>query len=171
MQTGQNSIAPANSLPQLGQVRWGSVLMGITALQPQSEPKATPRSTDWCEIGRQGPWQIVVHIAQATTCSFTLARQITFRNKIPVALVLRRPRVDNEVRRWGGSKLAPVSRSGGPVSSGSSPKAALVRMRHGYAAEVRAKWLACLTPFFIQRKPRQRSGLSAAALFLSSGVL
>jgi hypothetical protein len=27
MQTGQNSIAPENSLPQLGQVRWGSVLM------------------------------------------------------------------------------------------------------------------------------------------------
>jgi hypothetical protein len=27
MQTGQNSIAPETSLPQLGQVRWGSVLM------------------------------------------------------------------------------------------------------------------------------------------------
>jgi hypothetical protein len=46
MQTGQNSIAPENSLPQLGQVRWGSVIMALTALQPHSEPKAThaPRS-------------------------------------------------------------------------------------------------------------------------------
>jgi hypothetical protein len=33
MQTGQNSIAPENSLPQLGQVRWGSVFMELTALQ------------------------------------------------------------------------------------------------------------------------------------------
>ena len=34
--------------------------MGLTALQPQSEPKTTPRSTEWCEIGQQGPWQTVV---------------------------------------------------------------------------------------------------------------
>src|SRR6516164_2137105 len=32
MQTGQNSIAPENSLPQLGQVRWGSVFMDLTVL-------------------------------------------------------------------------------------------------------------------------------------------
>jgi hypothetical protein len=31
-------------------------------------------------------------------------------------------RVDNELRRWGGSKLTAVSRPGGRVSSGSSPK-------------------------------------------------
>ena len=30
MQTGQNSIAPENSLPQIEQVRWGSVRMGLT---------------------------------------------------------------------------------------------------------------------------------------------
>jgi hypothetical protein len=29
MHTGQNFIAPENSLPQLGQVRWGSVLMDL----------------------------------------------------------------------------------------------------------------------------------------------
>jgi len=29
MQTGQNSIAPENSLPQLGQVRWDSVFIGL----------------------------------------------------------------------------------------------------------------------------------------------
>jgi hypothetical protein len=32
MQTGQNSIAPENSLPQLGQVRLGSVLMALTGV-------------------------------------------------------------------------------------------------------------------------------------------
>ena len=60
MQTGQNSIAPENSLPQLGQVRWGSVFMALTALQPQPGPKTTPRSTEWCEIGQQGSWHTVV---------------------------------------------------------------------------------------------------------------
>src|ERR1700688_1321098 len=33
---------------------------GLTVLRPQSEPKATPRSTEWCESGRDGPWQTVV---------------------------------------------------------------------------------------------------------------
>src|SRR6516162_9174015 len=66
MQTGQNSIAPENSLPQLGQVRWGSVLMALTVLQPQSEPKATPRSTGRREIG-----QLLTNcssVAQAIAC-------------------------------------------------------------------------------------------------------
>jgi hypothetical protein len=39
MQTGQNFIAPEISLPQLGQVRWGSVFMDLTVLGPQSEPE------------------------------------------------------------------------------------------------------------------------------------
>jgi hypothetical protein len=60
MQTGQNSIAPENSVPQLGQVRWGSVLMVLAALQPQFEPKPTPRSIEWCESAQRGPWQTVV---------------------------------------------------------------------------------------------------------------
>jgi hypothetical protein len=60
MHTGQNSIAPENSLPQLGQVRWGSVFMVLTAVQPQPEPKATRRSTEWCQIGGHGSWQTVV---------------------------------------------------------------------------------------------------------------
>ena len=38
MQTGQNSIAPENSLPQLGQVRWGSVLIDLSVLWLQSAP-------------------------------------------------------------------------------------------------------------------------------------
>jgi hypothetical protein len=50
MQTGQNSIAPESSLPQLGQVRWDSGLMGLPVLQPQPEPKAAPRSTGPCRL-------------------------------------------------------------------------------------------------------------------------
>jgi hypothetical protein len=60
MQTGQNSIAPESSLPQLGQVRWDSALMVLTALQPHSEPKAAPRSTEWCEIDQHSAWHTVV---------------------------------------------------------------------------------------------------------------
>jgi hypothetical protein len=60
MQTGQNSIAPENSLPQFGQVRWGSVIIALAALQPQSEPKTTRRSTEWCEIDQHGPWHTLV---------------------------------------------------------------------------------------------------------------
>ena len=33
MQTGQNSIAPENSLPQLGQVRTGSVFIGLLRMK------------------------------------------------------------------------------------------------------------------------------------------
>jgi hypothetical protein len=51
MQTGQNSIAPENSLPQLGQVRWGSALMIAIAVQSHPQPETTPLSTDWCEFG------------------------------------------------------------------------------------------------------------------------
>ena len=54
MQTGQNSIASETSLPQLGQVRWGSVLMDLPVLQ-RSEPKTTPRSTEWREIVQRNP--------------------------------------------------------------------------------------------------------------------
>jgi hypothetical protein len=59
-QTGQNSIAPENSLPQLGQVRWGSVIMALAALQPQPGPKATPRPTEWREIDQHSAWHSVV---------------------------------------------------------------------------------------------------------------
>jgi hypothetical protein len=56
MQTGQNSIAPENSLPQLGQMRWGSVLKALTVLQRNLIKKPTPRFTEWCQIGRHGAW-------------------------------------------------------------------------------------------------------------------
>jgi hypothetical protein len=88
MQTGQNSIAPENSLPHLGQVRWGSVIMALAALQPQPEPKATPRSTEWCEIGQQGFWHTVFPLHEQSRV--TVAREIALRNKIPATRVLRR---------------------------------------------------------------------------------
>ena len=34
--------------------------MALTVFQPQSEPKATPRSTEWCESALRVPWQTVV---------------------------------------------------------------------------------------------------------------
>jgi len=100
MQTGQNSIAPENSLPQLGQVRWDSVLMGLTALLPQSKPKATPRSTEWCEIGQHGPWQTFVPFHKQLRVHLMVARQIRFRNKIPTVGVLRRRVLMTTLTLW-----------------------------------------------------------------------
>jgi len=40
--------------------------MAPAALQPQSEPKATARSTEWREIGRQGFWHTVVPLHEQT---------------------------------------------------------------------------------------------------------
>jgi len=36
--------------------------MALAALQPQPEPKATPRSTEWCEIGQHVPWRMMVWV-------------------------------------------------------------------------------------------------------------
>jgi hypothetical protein len=88
MHTGQNSIVPESSLPQLGQVRWGSVIMALAALQSHPEPKATPRSTKWCEIGQQGFWHTIVPLHEQLLV--LLQREIALRNKIPAARVLRR---------------------------------------------------------------------------------
>jgi hypothetical protein len=90
MQTGQNSIAPKNSLPQLGQVRWGSALIGLTALQWRPQPKARQRSQEV----RNRPARLLANyspVPQAIACSITLARQTAFRNKIPAAGALRPP--------------------------------------------------------------------------------
>jgi hypothetical protein len=59
MQTGQNSIAPESSLPQLGQVRWDSEFMDLTAVQPQFEPKTTPRSTEFVSVAKRRPVLLV----------------------------------------------------------------------------------------------------------------
>jgi hypothetical protein len=47
MHTGQNSTAPENSLPQLGQTRLSSVFMDLTALRMQ--PRRCKESNAWRE--------------------------------------------------------------------------------------------------------------------------
>jgi len=61
MQTGQNSIAPENSLPQLGQVCLVCVLI-LTTLQPQNRPSSNTTRTEWCEIGQYSTWHTVVSL-------------------------------------------------------------------------------------------------------------
>jgi hypothetical protein len=106
MQTAQNSIAPENSLPQLGQVRWGFVIMALTTLQPQSEPKATPTSTEWCEIGLHSAWHSVVRFHKRM-------RYITPLNHVSEQIFYRwypaASRVDNDFGRRDSSKLTAVS--------------------------------------------------------------
>src|SRR6201996_4499847 len=84
MQTGQNSIAPETSLPQLGQMRWGSVLMRLTTHRPQSEPKTTPRSTEWCESGQQRPWQTIVPFHKLCVPLYVLPVVIEKKNTRPI---------------------------------------------------------------------------------------
>ena len=96
MQTGQNSIAPENPLPQLGQLRWGSVLMLLTVLRirsklrkehgsprqpaaprlvnqvPGSEPLAKPSSTEWCETCRRAQLASCGRGPIATSCRSTV---------------------------------------------------------------------------------------------------
>jgi hypothetical protein len=62
--------------------------MALTALQPQSDPKGSPRHTS----GAKSAGTALANcfpFAQAITCSFIVARQIRFRNKIPTAGVRR----------------------------------------------------------------------------------
>ena len=70
MQTGQNSIAPKNSLPQLGQVRWGSALIGLTALQWRPQPKARQRSQEV----RNRPARLLANYRQKSSMALGLRR-------------------------------------------------------------------------------------------------
>ena len=67
-------MAPENSLPQLGQVRWGSVLIVLTALDWQLQAKATARRTERCESGQYSAWQTIVpfHKQWRVTLSYSL---------------------------------------------------------------------------------------------------
>src|SRR6516165_12238607 len=84
MQTGQNSIAPENSLPQLGQVRWGSVLIFLTTL-PRPQPKAAPRSAERWNSHQHSSWRTVFLLHEHSSIASTVAHQIAFQNKFPVA--------------------------------------------------------------------------------------
>jgi hypothetical protein len=96
-QTGQNSIAPESSLPQVGQVRWGSVLMVLTALRSRSEPKKTPCSTEWCESGQHGPWQTVVPFHKLV-CSIICAASSNRNEKHQTHRDIRRHDIVNRTR-------------------------------------------------------------------------
>ena len=109
MHTGQNSIAPESSLPQVGQVRWVSVLIVLSALQSQLEPKATPRSTEWCEIGQHSTWHSFVRFTSNRVFGNTSAlNRVSEQNSCRSCHAASR--VGNELRRGGGSKLTVVNR-------------------------------------------------------------
>jgi hypothetical protein len=91
MHTGQNIIAPESSVPQAAQVRLGSVLMDLTVLQPQFEPKETRRSIEGCENGQHGFPANYRPVAQTIACCLIVARPTRFRNKNPIVNVLRVP--------------------------------------------------------------------------------
>src|SRR5215472_15639345 len=58
MQTGQNSIAPENSLPQIGQVRLSSVFMDLTVLPRRlklREEHGFPRQPGAARLGKEAP--------------------------------------------------------------------------------------------------------------------
>jgi hypothetical protein len=80
MQTGQNCIAPENSLPQLGQVRWGSGFMDLTVLQPQHT------RTAWFEIGQDSGWHTVVPLhAQLRVPLFYRVKSLFGTEFVPLA--------------------------------------------------------------------------------------
>src|SRR6516225_3412816 len=111
-QTGQNSIAPENSLPQLGQVRCGSALIFPPALLRQSQRTAIPISADWCENSQQGFWQHCRSLARVIAYSVTIPREIASRNKIPAARVSRHPALLNELRNYCNPKDKTAGRLG-----------------------------------------------------------
>jgi hypothetical protein len=85
MQTGQNSIAPENSFPQLGQVRRGSALMFLNALQRKLPRKMTTLPPG---LAQKQPARLLIccpSLARVDACSVILTRQIALRNKIPAA--------------------------------------------------------------------------------------
>src|SRR6478735_8166722 len=79
MHTGQNSIAPETSLPQLGQVRWGSVLMDYPSFGRNPEP--TSRSIEWCEIVQ---WHPLANVGPASIASLLLSQGYQIRARIKI---------------------------------------------------------------------------------------
>ena len=70
---------------------------GLTALQPQSELKTTPRSTEWCESGQQGPWQTVVPFHKLV-CSIICAAISNRNDKHQTSRDIRRHDILNRTR-------------------------------------------------------------------------
>jgi hypothetical protein len=80
MQTGQNSIASETSLPQLGQVRWGSVLMDLPVLR-RSERKQHHAPPSGAKSSSGLRWRMMVRL-QLRASVFSQDYQIRVRIKI-----------------------------------------------------------------------------------------
>jgi hypothetical protein len=92
MHTGQNSIAPENSLPQLGQVRWGSVLMGLTVLPRRLKLRnehGSPRQPAAARLGNHVPGAELLPIASSTERCETRQRPLLARRS-PASIVTPR---------------------------------------------------------------------------------
>ena len=73
--------------------------MGLTALQPQSEPKTTPRSTEWCESGQQGPGKLLSRSTSLCVPLYVLPVVIGTKN-IRLHRDIRRHDILNRTRIW-----------------------------------------------------------------------
>jgi hypothetical protein len=79
-------------------VRWGFVIIALATLPSQPEPKATPRSTEWCEIGQNGPWQTVVPFHKLV-CSIVCAASSNRNEKHQTHLGHPTARLNQQVRQ------------------------------------------------------------------------
>jgi hypothetical protein len=75
--------------------------MPLAALQPQPGPKATPRSTEWCEIGRKALGKVLScctsnRVFRDTSALNHVSEQNSCRS-CPQA-----SRIDTDLRLWGG---------------------------------------------------------------------
>jgi hypothetical protein len=62
--------------------------MALTTLQPQPEPKATPRSTQWCEIGQTSPGKLLFRCTSNRVFAYTsVLNQVS--EQIPFVVLLR----------------------------------------------------------------------------------
>src|SRR5271165_3153980 len=71
---------------------------GLTFLQPQPEPKETPRSTEWCEIGQHSAWHSVVPLHKRMRYITALSR-VSEQNSFCRSPAMRR--LDNDLRPLG----------------------------------------------------------------------
>jgi hypothetical protein len=83
MHTGQNSIAPESSLPQVGQVRWGCVLMALTVIRNLSRTQhhAPPSGAKSAKSANGIRWRMMVRL-QLRASVFSQGYQIRARIKI-----------------------------------------------------------------------------------------
>ena len=100
--------------------------MDLTALQSESGPKTTPRSTP--VVGNQPtrPLANCSPVPQANACFLRLARQITLRNKIPIIDVLQLVGLfDPSTRNVGRTSAGQRRSEGDPILSATGDRVTL----------------------------------------------